>query len=73
MGYRAITRRPALLITAIWPDYPHTPAYTTATPHSQDPGHGAGTTHSFALLPLLAVLLQALHSYYNINVRVIFA
>ena len=25
MGYRAITRRPALLITAIWSDYPHTP------------------------------------------------
>ena len=31
------------------------------------------STNSFALLPLLAVLLQALHSYYNINFRVIFA
>ena len=27
MGYRAITRRPALLITAIWSDYPHTPPH----------------------------------------------
>ena len=35
MGYRAITRRPALLITAIWSDYPHTPPpppHPTTTP-----------------------------------------